>query len=79
MVESETTFEGFVQHFEDGDTMESSWEVEAYVTGFTQYKNGKVVSSVSGIKTDKWEVSNLKDFEADCVEAACDQFKLKAA
>lgn len=77
--ESETSFEGFVQFFEDKDTLESYWDVTAYVTGFTQYKDGKVVAKVDGIKSNNWQVDNLKDFEDACIEAATDQFKLKAA
>ena len=78
-VESETTFEGFATYHEDGETEYCEWEIEAYVTGFTQYINGKVFTSVSGLKSRDWKVSDLKSFEADCVEAACNQFKLKAA
>ena len=77
--ESETYFEGFVQYFEDSDTLESYWDVTAYVTGFTQYQGGRVVAKVDGLKSDKWQVDNLKDFEDACIEAATDQFKLKAA
>ena len=79
LVESETTFEGFATYYEDEDTECSKWEVEAYVTSFTQYINGKVFSSVSGLKSKDWTVKDLESFEADCVDAACNQFKLKAA
>jgi len=79
MIESEVLFEGFAQYFEDKQTECSTWEVEAWVTGFTQYLNGKVVSSVSGLKSQDWQVDDLAAFEADCVEAACRLFELKAA
>lgn len=78
-VESETMFEGHATYFEDKDTQYCEWEVEAWVTGFTQYKNGKVISKVTGIKSKDWTVENLEAFEADCVEAAISQFKYKKA
>ena len=76
--ESETTFEGFATFFQDDETG-GTWEVEAWVTGFTQYQDGKAVSSVTGLKTRNWTVPNLEKFEADCVDAACYQQQLKAA
>jgi len=79
LIESEITFEGFATYHEDGDTECCEWEVEAWVTGFTQYKNGKILISVSGLKSSDWKVDNLKTFEADCIEAATSQFKYKQA
>lgn len=79
LVESETTFEGFATYLEDEDTQYSKWEVEVYVTGFTQYLDGKVFSSVTGLKSKDWVVKDLEAFEADCVEAACERFNLKVA
>ncbi len=76
--ESETTFEGFATFFPDDETG-GSWDVDAWVTGFTQYQNGNAVSSVTGLKSKNWTVPDLKVFEADCVEAACYQQQLKAA
>ena len=79
LTESETTFEGFATFHEDPETEFSFWEVEAYVTGFTQYNNGKVVASVTGIKSKDWKVDSLEAFEAACVDAATFQQQLKAA
>lgn len=75
--ESEVTFEGFATYYEDEDTQCSTWEVEAYVTGFTQYRDGKVVSRVSGVKLKDWAMSDLKAFENDCVDRACFEYKLR--
>lgn len=78
-IESEATFEGFATFHEDPETEFSFWEVEAYVTGFAQYQSGKVLASVTGIKSENWTVKNLEAFEAACVDAATFQQKLKAA
>ena len=77
MVESEMHFEGFATYHHDEDTEMAFWEVESVCTGFTQYKDGKVLSSVTDIKTNKWQVSDLSAFEADCVDKAINQFQLK--
>jgi len=74
-IESETYFEGFVQYFEDEDTLECEWDVTAYCTGFTQYKDGKVVLKVEGIKSKDWQVDDLQSFEFDCIESATNQLK----
>ena len=79
MIESETTYEGYCTFFEDHEIQCSFWEVEAYVTGFTQYQNGKVVASVTDIRSADWTVDNLEAFEAACVDAATFQQQLKAA
>lgn len=79
LVESEVTFEGFATYHEDEETQYCEWEIEAWVTGFTQYQNGKAMTTVTGLKSKDWTVKDLDGFEADCVEAATSQFKLKAA
>jgi len=77
--ESETHFEGFATYFEDEQTECSTWEVEAWVTGFTQYKDGKAVASVTGLKSENWTVQNLQEFKAACIDAACFKYQSKAA
>jgi len=75
--ESETIFEGFATPYNDEDTGFSTWEVEAWVTGFAQYQNGKVVSSVKGLRSKDWQVDNLEAFEAACVDRACFEFEIR--
>lgn len=76
-IESEVTFEGFATFFEDKETQFSTWEIEAWVTFFAQYKNGKQLLMVTGIKSKDWTVEDMGAFEADCVDRACFQYQLK--
>lgn len=75
-VESETTYEGFATRYEGVGGEPDEWDVEAYVTGFAQYQDGKEVSSVTGLKSLDWKVENLEEFEGRCVSVAVFQHQL---
>lgn len=77
-IESETTFEGVVNYEEDAETGCDFIEVQAYMTGFTQYKDGKVYAQATGLKlpADRF-VTDLEQFERECVERAFYEAELR--
>lgn len=77
-VESETTFEGVVTHLHDSETMQDVYEVTAFLTGFTQYNDGKKVSGFDGLRIPAHKlVVDLAAFEAECIERAFYEAELK--
>lgn len=77
LVESEMYFEGFATYVEDEETEMNAWGVEAILTGFAQFQNGKLVAKVTGLNTDNWTVPDYEAFEKACIDAATHQFKVK--
>ena len=78
--ESEMYFEGVASYFCDKDTQEAWWEVEAHLTGFAQFQDGKKASGFEGMKIPAQDVVHpfgWASFEAECVERACFEYELK--
>lgn len=82
MVESETTFEGNVFHFEDEDTQMSFYEVDSICTGFAQYQDGKEIFKVENIKRKDVVCvppSEWANFEKECIDRALHIHAIKHA
>lgn len=77
--ESETHFEGIVKYAAGDDlTGMELIEVDAFLTGFTQYQNGAVVFECKDIKVPAESVvKNWKDFERACVDRAFFEAELR--
>lgn len=78
--ESESHFEGVVNYCVDKDTQMEVIGVDAYLTGFTQYVDGKPRLQWSGGRVPaKNIVLDWDDFERECTERAFYEAELKIA
>ena len=63
---------------QDKETMQDVYEVTAFLTGFTQYQDGKKVSGFDSLRIPAHKVVvNLDAFEAECIERAFYEAELK--
>lgn len=77
-IESETTFEGIVTYMHDTETMQDVYEVDAFLTEFAQYQNGKKVMGIDWLRVPAHlVVADLEAFEAQCIERAFYEAELR--
>lgn len=76
--EMETTYEGYCTYFHDPETEMAFWEVDAVLTGFAQYEDGKVVCKVEGLKRSaELTVTDWPEFERQCINRAEYEYEIK--